>query len=114
MTNTYKYKSPTEWGLGYKEVKITKKEFKEIFGKNPGIGNKVVVFRRETEEGKKWHCEVYVSKIRIVIALLLYPINVLIEGIANIKSLNKMYSKMFNQREKGTFYTMGERRQRRK
>lgn len=112
MTNTYKYKSPTEWG--YKEVKITKKEFKEIFGKNLRIFNKAVVFAKETEEDKKWCCEVYASKIGIVIALLIYPINVLIEGIVNIKSLNKDYSKMFNQREKGTFHTMYEKRQRRK
>lgn len=112
MTNTYKYKSPTEWGFGYKEVKITKKEFKEIFGKNPGIGNRVVVFRGEAEGGREWHCEVYTSKMGIIINLLFYPIVVLIEGFANIKSINKNYSEMFNQREKGTFYRMNERRKR--
>ena len=108
MTNKYKYKykSPTEWEMGYKEVKITKKEFKEIFGRRSGICNKMVVFTREVEYGREWHCEVYVSKIGVVIALLTYPINALMEGTVNIS-----YSELFNQREKGTFYTI-RRRQR--
>ena len=106
MSNTYKYKSPIEWGLGYKEVKISKKEFKEIFGRKVGICNKVVVFTRESENGRKWYCEVYASKMEIVIELLLYPLSVLMEGFVNIKSINKSYSELFNQREKGTFYTI--------
>lgn len=104
MTNIYKYKSPIEWNMGYKEVKISKKEFKEIFGKRPGICNKVVVFTRESEDGRKWLCEVYASKIAIILALLLYPFNVLMEGISNIDSLNSTYKDLFNQKKKGTFY----------
>lgn len=108
MANTYKYKyeSPTKWGLGYEEVKISKKEFKEIFGKEQRIWNKVVVFTRMTENGRKWYAEIYASKLLIVMSLLFYPVDVLMEGLSNIKSVNKTYSDLFNQREKGTFYTM--------
>lgn len=62
MTNTYKYKSPTEeWG--YEKVKISKKEFEEIFGKKLRITMKVAVFTKVEENGRKWYCEVYVSSI---------------------------------------------------
>ena len=96
---SYKYRCPTE--LGYRQIKLTKQQHNDLF-KNQNI---------------KWYdkYEYYYSRDKglrvdkfynwklIALMTLLYPINILIEGFGNIKEINRDYTRMYKQKQYGSF-----------
>lgn len=94
----YKYRDLLE--DGYKRVYFTKKIHNKLFP-----NDKVTLFNRYEYYTNDWSLvfHEYTSVLGIILAVVLFPFNLLMCGLYDFKSLVEDYKKLFNQRKYGQF-----------
>ena len=103
MKNTYEYVCPT--AQGYKRVYISRKDHNRIFPNRPIKSCAVKYLYFLKEDGEHSHFKMYLVH-RLwwkFIACLLYPIALLIYGLANFKEVNREYRDVLFELQIGSF-----------
>lgn len=95
---SYTYKSPL--GDGYKQIYFTRKIHNKLFPHD-----KRTLFNRYEYYYNDWSmvCHEYTSILGIIVAFLLFPVNLLLCGLYEFNEIIEDYSGLLHQREKGKF-----------
>jgi hypothetical protein len=96
--NDYVYKDPLE--NGYKQFKLTKKQHNKLFKhRQMKWYDKYEYYYND----KEVVLHKFISWKGVIFETIMFPINLLINGLGNFKEIVDTYKKLYNQKEHGYF-----------